>query len=354
MRENYPKIYAKVERPLNLAIQRNDLIFWLRLFLLGLIAIVFLLGYVLSAIALWFHMPEISRTYIVLGIVAIGLFLTGTATVSKSHCVRLFGLAVIPLISTLYWWTGISPSNDRNWVPELAETLKAKQSGSIVVLKNVRNFTWRSETDFDAAWEDWTVDLEELESIDAALSHWGLHKIAHVLVSFGFTDGQHVVFSVEIRREEFEAFSELGGLFKQYELSLIAASEEDILYLRTNARTPKEDVYLYPIKVDAKARQELFLSYLRLANKLSEKPLWYNTITANCTTMIYRLVRGFSPDQHFDIRFLLPGGLPEYFAENDLLLWEPTVEDYRQKAAISAKAQAIQPGQSYSQIIRKE
>ena len=311
--------------------------------------LVLVAGYWLAAIALWFHVGLIATAIAAL----IGAAVIWVVIVSD-HRARDVGAAMVPLIGVLVWWSGIEPSNDRTWAPELAESLTADVSGSQVTLHNVRNFTWRSETDFDARWETRSYDLDTLDSLDVALSYWGLDKIAHVLVTFGFSDGEQVVFSVEIRKELGEAYSELGGLFKQFELSLIAATEEDVIYLRTNAREPKEDVYLYPLNVDPAARKALFLSYTELANRLAEEPYWYNTITANCTSVIYRLVRSFNPGRQFDLRFILSGGLPEYLVEQDMLAFDEPLGDYRTRAAISAKAQAIQPGQSYSEVIRAD
>ena len=55
-----------------------------------------------------------------------------------------------------------------------------------------------------------------------------------------------MVFSVEIRRQSNETFSEIGGFFKEFELIVIAAEERDIVRLRTNVR--REKTYLYRLK----------------------------------------------------------------------------------------------------------
>lgn len=316
---------------------------------LGVVVLLLAAGYGLAAIALWFHVGLIAT--VIAALIALAVI---WVVLVSDHRARDVGAALVPLVAVLVWWNGIEPSNDRVWAPELAENLTAEIDGSEVTLHNVRNFVWRSQDDFDARWESRTYDLDRLDSLDVALSYWGLDKIAHVLVSFGFADGERVVFSVEIRKELGEAFSELGGLFKQFELSLIAATEEDVIYLRTNARTPREDVYLYPLTVNAEAREALFLSYAGLANQLAAEPYWYNTITANCTSVIYRLVRSFNPGRTFDLRFILSGGLPEYLVEQDMLGFDAPLGDYRARAAISAKALGLQPGQSYSEIIRAD
>ena len=78
-------------------------------------------------------------------------------------------------------------------------------------------------------WETRSYELKRLKSLDMILSYWSGPAIAHVLFSFGFDDGQQVVFSVEIRRERQEQFSEIGGFFKEFELSVIAADERDVV-----------------------------------------------------------------------------------------------------------------------------
>ncbi|STZ06705.1 Uncharacterised protein [Moraxella ovis] len=62
--------------------------------------------------------------------------------------------------------------------------------------------------------------------MDLALSIWGNENIVHTLVTFGFADGQRLAFSVEIRKEVGESFSNIGGFFRQFELSVIAVDEK--------------------------------------------------------------------------------------------------------------------------------
>ncbi|WP_285518422.1 lipoprotein N-acyltransferase Lnb domain-containing protein, partial [Thermolongibacillus altinsuensis] len=99
----------------------------------------------------------------------------------------------------------------------------------------------------------------QLVSADAVLSHWGSQAIAHAMISFGFDDGRHLVFSVEIRKRRGQKFSSIGGFFKNFESILIASPESDIVRVRTNMRG--EDDYLYPLSMSRDAMRALFLSY---------------------------------------------------------------------------------------------
>lgn len=266
----------------------------------------------------------------------------------RSLAVYAVGLAIL-----LTWWASITPSLERDWSPELAQSLTGEIEGKQAVLHNLRNFKWRTPTDYDVQWETRAYDLDQLDSIDMILSYWGDEAIAHTLLSFGFANGDHAVFSVEIRRENGEEFSTIGGFFKQYELTILAADENDIVRLRTNVRDPLEEVYLYPITTSKEHRIALFKGLITKANALAGKARFYHTIMANCTTVIYALVRQYRDDIDLDMRIIQSGYLPDYMAERGILSWPKPYGDIRARAAISAKGQGIVAGGNYSVVIRK-
>ncbi len=182
--------------------------------------------------------------------------------------------------------------------------------GSRVTLHNVRNFDWLSKTDYIQRWETRSYDLEHINSVDMIMSYWTIRPIAHMLISFGFDDGSHVVFSVEIRRQKTQKFSEIGGFFKEFELSIIAADERDVIRVRTNVRG--EDDYMYRLQLPVAATRLLFLSYVDEANTIAKKPRFYNTITVNCTTLVYQMMERIVGRLPLVYRLLLSGYLPEY------------------------------------------
>ncbi|UPG91897.1 DUF4105 domain-containing protein [Luteibacter aegosomaticola] len=249
------------------------------------------------------------------------------------------------------WWTTIQPRNDRVWAPDVARLLSGEIHGDRVTLHNVRDFTWRTDDDADAHWETREYDLSQLVSADAVLSYWSSEAIAHAMLSFGFADGRHVVFSMEIRREKGEAFSEVGGFFKQFELVLIAADERDIIRVRTNVRG--EDDYLFPLRMPPEAMRSLFVSYVQAANRLVDEPRFYNTITSNCTTIVYRMARRIDTGLPMDIRLLLTGYLPEYLMDNGALDNRMPVDEWRRLGRITDRARASQPGDDFSAVIRQ-
>ena len=91
---------------------------------------------------------------------------------------------------------------------------------------------------------------------------------------------------------------------------MLASTEEDSLRVRTNVRG--EDGYLYRVHMPEGGARALFLAYVETANGLARQPRFYNTLTANCITIVYQLARRIVPGLPMDYRLLLSGYLPEY------------------------------------------
>lgn len=228
-------------------------------------------------------------------------------TALRSPVPTAFALGFAALLA---WWLWLAPSHHRDWADDVARLLDAQVRGDRVVLRNVRNFEWRSETDYTARWETREYDLSRLSSADLVLSYWMGPDIAHTLVSFGFDDGRRVVFSLEIRKERGESFSALSGFFRRYEQVLVAADERDIVRARSNTRG--EDVYLYRLNIPPQTLRPMFLGFLAKAGALQREPAFYNTLTSNCTTVVFEIARHVVPDLPLDYRLLAAGHFAEY------------------------------------------
>lgn len=308
----------------------------------GLWSVLLIVISMVVCLILWVHLPFGGWTYPVMACVlllAVAMVLGRFGVVELPKAVSV--LYVVGVLSIFAWLGLMRPSHDRDWNPEVAHIVDYYQdahSPNIITVKHVRNFHWRGEHDYDIDWQSRTYDLNELDSMDLVLSIWDNENIAHTLITFGFRDGQRLVFSVEIRKEVGEEFSSLGGFVRQFELSIIAADEKDIIYTRSNIR--KESVYLYPLTYDKAKMQKLFLAYLQQGRALNDKPKWYDTITSNCTTVIYQLVRMIDEDARFllwDYRVLVSGRLPSYLLELGVIRPKMTADEYKQLAHINPK-----------------
>jgi hypothetical protein len=213
----------------------------------------------------------------VVGVVAITNLLILPRRAALTFGLILFG-------GILVWWLLLSPSNDHDWEPEYAAVARAMVDGNRVLLTNVRNAVYGKDGSAAPAYYDAEYQLDQLDEVDLVSSYWSGDAIAHVFLSFGFSDGQHVAISVETRREKGEAYTVIGGLFRRYELIYVAADERDLIGVRTDIR--RERLYLYRVSATAAEKRQLFLSYLDRITSLAETPEFYNTLINNCTTNV--------------------------------------------------------------------
>lgn len=316
---------------------------WRHRLVIFLIAITILLSAIWLLLAIWYQYGISSvltwlATLIIVGILAALLSmrywhtvtkillsdsLSNKKSIHKNTATRyLIGLYGATWLIGLGWFFSIEPQQDRDWMAEVEQQVAYERdvtNPDLITLTNVRNFDWHTDTDATEHWETRTVDLSKLSGIDVTNSYWMGPLIAHTLVSFRFEDDRPLTFSFEIRKEQGEAFSALAGFFRRYELSLIAAEERDIIYTRSNARG--EQVYLFPISnLQQHEVRSLFESYLTAMDELNTKPAWYNTLTSNCTNIIFYMARIVSGDRlPWDYRIWVSGWLPNYLYDVGML-----------------------------------
>lgn len=256
-------------------------------------------------------------------------------------CRRALLIYACAFAAVLIWYYLIPPSNNRDWQPDVARTPTIDIQGDHIVVHNVRNCTYRSETDFDVKYEDRSYDLSKLQSLDLVMSYWGPRNICHTFVCFDFGDGQYLDCSIETRKEKGEGYSALKGCFRQFELIYIFADERDVIGLRTDHR--KEDVYLYHLPTPTDRARKLFVDYARHANEMATTPVWYNAITESCgTSIIYHAwaARGDSP---FRLRWLFNGRWDEYAYNAGLLDTSIPFETLRERSRINGRVLTTDP-----------
>lgn len=316
-----------------------------------LLSLSILLASIWASLALYYQSP-LAMPWRLISIalwVGIGLF-TLVHLWRRSICQGLLIYLALHA-ALLVWWNSLTPSHNHQWEEDVAQMTSGRIEGDQVTLFNVRNFDWHSETEYTPRWETRQYDLSKLKSVDMLTSHWGMDAIAHVLVSFGFDDHQFVTFSVEIRKKKGQQFSEIAGFFKDYELSILATDERDAIGVRPNVRG--EDTFLYRIDMPADIRKKLFLSYIEQANQLIEQPRFYNTVTANCTTLVFGMMQHISGGLPLDARLLLTGYLPSYVQELDGLTDGFDLAQLRSAGRITERSKQAGQSSNYSQIIRQ-
>ena len=303
-----------------------------------------------GALALWYQCPGGPVVRAIAATAWVALVLTVLALTWSRRAGVPWIVYVVAFGVLVAWWGTIAPSNHRDWADDVARMLTGSVEGERVTLYNVRHFNWRSDEDYDAHWETRSYDLDQLASADLVLSSWGMPGISHALLSFGFTDGSHVVFSVEIRRQRGQSFSSIGGFFKRFERTIVAADERDIIRVRTNVRG--DDDHLYRLRMEKPAMRALFLAYIKEANELAAKPAFYNTATSNCVTIVYGMAKQIDPGLPYDYRLLLTAYLPSYLYQVGALDTRYPLAMLTQQGDITMRARASGPGDDFSRAIR--
>ncbi|HEX7707262.1 MAG TPA: DUF4105 domain-containing protein [Thermoanaerobaculia bacterium] len=245
-----------------------------------------------------------------------------------------------------------SASNDRAWTESQRIAPRVTASDERVDIRNLRDFTWRSETDFDIRYEDRTYDLSELDSAWYVVSRFGsVPGLAHAFLSFGFGD-EYVAVSVEARKEATESYSPIRGLLGQYELIYVIGTERDLIGLRTNVW--REAVTLYPIRAGRETLQRTFLDIVGRAEKLAVEPELYDTLLNSCSSNIVRHVNTISPGQiRADLRTVLPGYSDRVAHELGMIDSDLPLERLRETFRIDAVAQRSPLDERFSRAIRQ-
>jgi hypothetical protein len=228
---------------------------------------------------------------------------------------KSFIICLITFAILIIWWQTLEPSNNRDWAADVAQISHGEIQGDKLIMYNVRNFSYASETEFEERWETREYDLAKLQGLDIFLSYWASDHIAHTVMSWDFGDNGHLAISIETRKEKSEEYSAVKGFFKQFELSYVAADEEDIIKLRTHFRN--ERVYIYRLLADNEGVRILLDNYLSEMNRLFDKPKFYNAFSRNCTTTIRLHTNAIQPDRPLplDWRLILSGHLDELLYE---------------------------------------
>lgn len=199
---------------------------------------------------------------------------------------RSIGLVLALVLVVGLWFLLIPASNEREWQVPVARisTADFSEDGNSVTVRNVRNFRYRTREDYDVRYDDRTYSLDQLTGVRLYMSYWGQDSMAHTFLSFEFEDAAPLALSIEIRPEVGESYHPLRGLFKQYEIIYILGDERDLVRLRSICRG--EETYLYRTTATPQQARALLVDVLERVNELAEKPAYYGTIGANCTTSL--------------------------------------------------------------------
>lgn len=154
-----------------------------------------------------------------------------------------------------------------------------------VKISNIRDFRYPSgdEDNPEIRFLDKTFPVNAIES--AWLSCITFRpRFAHLITSFGISDGTYIAVSVEIRYKENDPYVLWKTFTPHYWVSYIIATEEDVLRLRTDVRK-NEIVHTYRLALSPEESQNLFLDMIKRAEKVNhQSPERFNSGYNSCTS----------------------------------------------------------------------
>jgi hypothetical protein len=268
------------------------------------------------------------------------------------------GLIILVLAAAFAVWQLLKPvPTEGDWQEQLVTLSTAEFSGDTVTVRNVRNFRYGpTEADMRPAYYDRTYDLTDIQRVWFISEPFNENQLAaHTFLSFEFGNGDFLSISIEARKTKDQVYSIWKGLLRTYPLVYIAADERDTVLMRANIR--KDRVYVYPVKLEKPENARLLLtSMLRRMNELAgEKPAWYHTYLANCTSSIAKHVNELSPGRIslLSWELLLTASADELAHRSGLLDTELSIDDARKKYQINAKSEELGDVPGYSLGIRR-
>lgn len=256
-----------------------------------------------------------------------------TPTFKNFFLILTLAIALPVLLNTLI----VQPSNSRNWTPDQKILADINIATSTVKISNIKNFSYgETEKDQTPGYKEETYALNQVKNVWYFQNDFKEPLGAHSFLTFEFFDGRFISASVEIRKETGEAYNPWFALFRKYELHYMLVTEEDILTLRAAKRA--EPVYMYKLKLSNEEKNNLFVAWLKHADKVNKNPEFYNTLTNACTSnIVYRLQEVLSNNQDLQVNrnIIFPKASDEYLYEIGLIDSGLTFEELKYSSEIN-------------------
>lgn len=278
---------------------------WLRMAAIPTsLAIVLLSVFLGLAIHYWLPWPEWVRT---LGAWAFPLLICGLWFLPIPYRLARRAVALL-LLACLFIAYQIKTPPPQDWVALMEKSPYVERHGDRITIFNFRDAAHSPGTEPVINWTREDFDLSQLVGADLILQPFGdLKGLAHVMLTFRFADGRHVIISMEARQAKGQSFDPLAGFFRRDPLYPILATERDLIWERL-ARTPPDPVQIYPLLADKAVLRQYFERVLTFVNDTHRQPIFYSTLTESCmTTFINLAPEAFIHVRWYDIRRWVPG-----------------------------------------------
>lgn len=313
------------------------------------IAFFFLLTIVLwTAGAIYFDIGT-RLGYGLIWLVLWALFVVSIMIFVKSKKIAIL-IVTLGFVAVLAWWISLKPSLHRDWDPDfsqLPEFVFIDEDNRVV--HNVRTSSYGPDGKIDCRFVTRQFKLSDLQAMDLLVLYWGgSQSMSHPMVIFDFGQGRHLCFSIEVRYQMNQEYSVLRSIYRQYELIYVVSDERDAILRRTKGSTENE-CYLYRYQVDDVMAKKILQEFIDETNKIAIEPRWYNGVTANCTTSIYRQ---HDSEVDWDWRMLFNGSMDQMLYQWGRLDQELPFDELKLRSRINEKANTASD-EDFSNAIRR-
>jgi hypothetical protein len=263
----------------------------------------------------------------------------------------------IPVL--VYVFFILKPSNDKNWEVGFEKLPKFEIQNNIVKIKDFRDYHYSKDKFVSANYVDRTVDVNKLERVWFVLEPFDANKyikfdgIAHTYFVFDFKDSDPVGISVEARREKGEVFNLVPGLFNQFELMYVWASEGDLTGRRVLVGHNK--VYMFPLTIKNESAKKLFFQLVNSSHSLETTPRFYNSLTSNCTNELAKVANQVKKNSiPLSYIWLFPGFSAKELYRLKFIPTDKPYEEIQKKYDATALVEKYAGEKNMSELIRKE
>jgi hypothetical protein len=221
-----------------------------------------------------------------------------------------------------------------------------------VTLHNIRNFAYRTATDFTPRYDDKTCDRQRVESVDRMGASWVGEARVHRLVRVGFGAQDDGAIALEPRKERTQDDSASQGWCQPYALPYVMADDRDVRRLRTMSRQPPAEVSLSCPRLPLARARRLFLDDVREVTQRVEQPAFDHTLPPTCAPHSLCHARASGGRARYHGKMLLRGYAPTYVSEHGGLDTRRFCADRKPRSHLNARAQTAGDAPDCSQRLR--
>lgn len=266
-------------------------------------------------------------------------------------------LLVTAIACAILWLK--TPSFNRDWADDVARLSNVDlRADGTVLITNIRDWDYDADGPVRKQWLDSVYDPRLLTAIWFNLDPFpAWDGVAHTFLVFEFAEGspsRYLGISVEARKQRNQAYSGLKGLFRQYELLYVWATEADLIKRRTVYLD--ENIYQYRLDLTRDQAAAIFQAFIDRTRDLSRTPRFYNTLLSNCTNELANTIRRNGGDLPWHYSYYLTGYADRFL--HDLGYIAPGDADFSRVRAAALRTATVLDnarlnGTAFSDAIRR-